>query len=137
MCIHSNMISNRSLGCDLNDVAPRKRLRSNITNLLLSNTVSGARRLPFSAVQTQLVLLVSVTCRIWAEHTTRTETCWQSASDAVCGPGPVILRAKSRTRTAERKTPQQPCQYFYHTKCRSPSASALRREQITGQGGHS
>ena len=37
------MISKRSLGCDLNDVAPRKRLRSNITDLFLSNTVSGAR----------------------------------------------------------------------------------------------
>ena len=35
------MISKRSLGCDLNDVAPRKRLRSN--DFFLSNTVSGAR----------------------------------------------------------------------------------------------
>ena len=36
------MISKRSLGSDLIDVVPRERLRYNITDLFLSNTVSGA-----------------------------------------------------------------------------------------------
>ena len=118
------MISKRSSGCDLNDVALRNRLRSNIVHIFLSNTVSGVRvaslLIDANAARAAVVSDLSDLGGTQHVHRNLLAKCLRRS----LWPRPTISRAKSGTRTAERKTPQ-PCQYFCHTKCCSLSASTL------------